>query len=224
MLLIIIIMGLFLVTVGLLVAGLWSMQQKTGSRQPASRPLAPGLELPSASSRPALPPDLQWKRPYRVPWALTRRNAGLSMAYGLGLILTLPFVLYWVGGFAAIDRSDLSPFGCIFMLPFVVIPLLIVSSQAWMLVKGVQDWQKVKALEERGQLIQGVLLDRWSGLGRGSQYCLAYYFELPWGSPSGGPLIRAEVNQAAHRAYRVGDEVQVRYLPENPKVCRLEVS
>ena len=221
--LIIIIVGLFLVTVGLIVAGLWSMQQKQASRQPASRPAGPGLELPSASSRPVPPPDLQWKRPYRVPWALTRRNAGLSMAYGFGLILTLPFALYWVSGFAAIDRSNLSPFGYIFMLPFVVIPLLIVSTQAWMLVKGVRAWQKVKVLEERGQLAQGVLLDRWSGLTRGSKYCLAYYFELPWGSPGGGPLLRAEVNQAAHRAYRVGDAVQVRYLPENPQVCRLEI-
>jgi hypothetical protein len=146
------------------------------------------------------------------------------MAYGLGLILTLPFVLFWLNGFAAIDRSDFSPFACIFMLPFVVIPLLIVSTQVWRLVKGVQDWQKVKALEARGQLIQGVLLDRWSGLTRGSQYCVAYYFELPWVSPGGGPLIRAENNKQAHRAYQVGDPVQVRYLPDNPQVCRLEVS
>jgi hypothetical protein len=150
-------------------------------------------------------------------------NAGLSIAYGLGLILTLPFVLYWVGGFAARDWSSFSPLGCIFMLPFVIIPLLIVSTQAWMLVKGVQGWQKVKALEARGQLTQGVLLDRWSGLTRGSQYCVAYYFELPWGSPGGGPLVRAENNREAHRAYRVGEAVQVRYLPDNPQVCRLEV-
>jgi hypothetical protein len=143
------------------------------------------------------------------------------MAYGFCLILTLPIVIFWVGGFVTRDWSDFSPFGCIFMLPFVVIPLLIVSTQAWMLVKGLQDWQKVKALEAQGQLIQGVLLDRWSGLSRGSQYCVAYYFELPWGS-LGGPLVRAENNKEAHRAYRVGDPVQVRYLPDNPQVCRLE--
>ncbi|HXW01128.1 MAG TPA: DUF3592 domain-containing protein [Anaerolineae bacterium] len=221
--LIIIIIGLVLLTTVLIVAGLWLMQEESASRQPASRPAGSSLELPSASSRPTQPPDLQWKRPYRVPWALTSWNAGLFMAYGLGLILTLPAVLYWVGGFSAIDRSNLSPFGCIFMLPFVVIPLLIVSTQVWMLVKGVQDWQKVKALEAQGQLTQGVLLDRWSGLGRGSQYCVAYYFELPWGNLGGGPLIRAEVNKEAHRAYQVGDSVKVRYLPDNPKVCRLEV-
>lgn len=220
--LIIIVIGLVVLTVGLIVAGLWSMQQEQVSRQPASRPVGPGLELPSASSRLAPPPGLQWKRPYRVPWALTSGNAGLSIVYGLCLILTLPFVLFWFNGFASIDRSSFSPFDCIFMLPFVVIPLLIVSTQAWMLVKGVQDWQKVKVLEARGQLIQGVLLDRWSGLTRGSQYCVAYYFELPWGSPGGGLLVRAENNKEAHRAYRVGDPVQVRYLPDNPQVCRLE--
>lgn len=222
--LIIIVIGLIVLTVGSIAAGLWLMQQESASRQPASRPVSPGLELPSASSRPALPPDLPWKRPYRVPIALTGSNAGLSIAYGCGLIVTLPFVLFWLNGFTAIDRSDFSLFGCIFMLPFVVIPLIIVGTQAWMLVKGVRDWQKVKALEGRGQLTQGVLLDRWSGLTRGSQYCVAYTFELPWGSPGGGPLVRAENNKEAHRAYRVGDPVQVRYLPENPQVYRLEVA
>lgn len=214
--LLIIIIVLTLTTAGLIIAGLWAMQQEAGSSQPAQRATGPGLE-------PVLPPGLQWQRPYMVPWALTRGNVGLTMAYGFGLILTLPFVLYWAGGFASIDRSTLSTFGCIFMLPFVVIPLLIVSTQAWMLVKGVRAWQQVKALEARGQLIQGILLDRWSGLGRGSRYCVAYYFELPWGSPGGRPLVRAEVNKEAHRAYRAGDPVQVRYLPDNPQVCRLEV-
>lgn len=222
--LLIIIIGLVLLTVGLIVAGLWVMQQEQASRPAVSRPTAPGLEQPSTSSRPALPPDLQWKRPFRVHWALTRGNAGMAMAYGIGLIVSLPFVLYWVSSFAARDWSNISLFGFIFMLPFVVVPLLIVGIQGWMMVKGVLDWQKVKALEERGQLTQGVLLDRWSGMSRGSRYCLAYYFELPWGHPGSGPLVRAEVNREAHRAYRVGDLVQVRYLPDNPQVCRLEVA
>jgi hypothetical protein len=216
-------MGLVLLTVVLIVVGLWLIQQKSASRQPVSPPVGPGLELPSASSRPVPPPGLQRKRPYRVPWALTRGNAGRSIAYGCGLILTLPFVLFWLNGFAAIDRSSFSLFGCIFMLLFVLIPLLIVSTQVWALIKGVQDWQKAKALEERGPLTQGVLLDQWSGLTRGSQYWVAYYFELPWGSLGGGSLVRTENNKEAHRAYRVGDPVQVRYLPANPQVCRLEV-
>jgi hypothetical protein len=222
--LLMIIIGLVMLTVGLIAAGLWLMQQESASRQPESRPVSPGLELPSASSPPVLPPGLQWKRPYRVSWALTRGNVGLPIAYGCGLIITLPFLYFWFGGFDPSTWPRLSPFRCIFLLPFVVIPLLIVGTQVWTLVKGVLDWQKVKALETRGQLVQGVLLDRWSGLGRGSEYCVAYYFELPWGSPGGGPLVRAEVNQAAHRAYRVGDPVQVRYLPDNPQVCRLEVA
>jgi hypothetical protein len=218
----IILIGVVL-TVGFIVVGLLLMQQEQAAPRSASHPAdPPGSELPPTSSPPALPPDLRWQRPYRVPWALTSGNAGLSIAYGLCLILTLPVVIFWVSGFAAIDRSNLSPFRCIFMLPFVVIPLLIVSTQVWMLVKGVRDWQKVKALEARGQLVQGVLLDRWRGLTRGSQYCVAYYFELPWGSLGGGPLVRAENNKEAHRAYRVGDAVQVRYLPDNPQVCRVE--
>jgi hypothetical protein len=216
--LLIIIIGLVLFTTVLIVAGLWLMQQDQASRQPASRPAVP--ELPLASSPPTPSPGLQWRRPYMVPWALTRKNAGLVIAGGLGLILTLPFVLYWVGGFAARDWSSFSPLGCIFMLPFVVIPLLIVSWQVWMLVKGVRDWQRIKMLEARGQLAPGVMLDRWIRRGRGVAYCVAYYFELPWES---APVVRAEMNAEAYRAYQVGDSVQVRYLPDNPKVCRLEV-
>jgi hypothetical protein len=222
--LIITVMGLVALTVILIVVGFWLMQQEQASRQPASRPTGLGPELPSATSRPAPPPDLQWKRPSgRVPWALTRRNASLTIVYGGGLLVTLPYVLYSLSRNATADRPDFSPIACICMLPFIVIPLLIVSTQVWALVKGVRDWQKVKALEARGQLSEGVLLDRWSGLWRGSEYCVAYYFELPWGNPGGGPLIRAEVNKEAHRTYRVGDSVRVRYLPDNPQVCRLEV-
>lgn len=50
---------------------------------------------------------------------------------------------------------------------------------------------------------------------------MAYYFKLPWQS---GSVVRAEMNAEAYRAYQVGDPVQVRYLPENPQVCRLEVA
>lgn len=159
--LIIIVMGLVVLTTVLIAAGLRLMQQDAASRPPMIRPTTPGPELPSTPNPSTLPPDLPWKRPYRVPWALTRGSVGLSMVGSLGLIVTLPFVLYWVGGFAARDWSNSSPFDFIFMLPFVVIPLLIVGWQVWLLVKGIQSWQKVTALEARGQLVPGVILDRW---------------------------------------------------------------
>lgn len=215
--LIIVVIALVVLTTVLIAAGLWLMQQDAASRPPTLRP----PELPPTPSPSTSPPDLPWKRPYRVPWALTRGSVGLSMVGSLGLIVTLPFVLYWVGGFAARDWSNSSPFDFIFMLPFVVIPLLIVGWQVWLLVKGIQSWQKVTALEARGQLASGVMLDHWVRRGRGVAYCVAYYFELPWQSV---PVVRAEMNADAYRTYQVGDSVQVRYLPENPQVCRLEVT
>jgi hypothetical protein len=132
--------------------------------------------------------------------------------------LMLPLLAaFWVGVHDPSAWSSYSPFVYVFWLPFLCVPLLLPLG---MLIKGMRDWQKINALERRGQLTQGVLLDRWSGFYRASVYSVAYYFELPGGT---APMIRAEVNKGAHQAYQVGDPVQVRYLPDNPQVCRLEV-
>jgi hypothetical protein len=144
--------------------------------------------------------------------ALTGWNAALFMVLGpIGMGNVLLF-LGLAGGLnpAAWPRN----------LPWVFVFLLVLSAQALLLIYGVREWQRVKAVEARGQVTQGVILDRWVRRGRGSAYCVAYYFELPWGS---APVVRAEINDEAYRAYQVGDAVQVCYLPDNPQVCRLEM-
>ena len=203
---------LILLSLALIVAGLRSMQGESTPRRSNRGPVAISPELAPAPSRRLTPLDLGWRRPYWAPMALTGWNAALFMVIspmGMGTVLMF---LGLAGG--------LNPTAWPRNLPWVVAFTLVLSAQALLLIYGVREWQRVKALEARGQVTQGVILDRWVRRGRGSAYCVAYYFELPWGS---APVVRAEINDEAYRAYQVGDAVQVRYLPDKPQVCPLEV-
>ena len=211
--LLILIIGLVLLTVGLIVAGLWIAQRETRPRRHPGEPVAPSPGLAPVSNRQLTPLDLGWRRPFAAPMAWTKTNAVLLMVLvigpiGVGSVLTIV-------GLASRLNLAAWPGNLLWVAAF----LLILSVPALLLIHGIRDWQRVKALEARGQLVQGVMLDRWVVRGRGTAYCVAYYFDLPWGS---APLVRAEMNDEAYHAYQVGDMVQVRYLPDNPQVCRVE--
>lgn len=203
---------LFLLSVTLVAAGLWLAQGKMRPRRPPGEPLAPGPGLDPVSNRQLTPRDLGWQRPLAVPLTWTKTSAIILMVLVTGLIGVMS-VLTIVG---LASRLNLAawPGNLVWIAAF----LLILSVPALLLIHGIQEWQRVKALEARGQLAQGVILDRWGISGQGR---VAYYFDLPGGS---APVVRAELNDYAYQAYQVGDLVLVRYLPDNPQVCRLESS
>jgi hypothetical protein len=99
---------------------------------------------------------------------------------------------------------------------------LFLAGGAVMFYLGLQNWQRIQALATRGQMTQGIVFDRWITGARGRQYCIAYYFDLPWGSPDGSRVIRAEVNRQVYHAFQMGDSIPIRYLPDKPQVCRVE--
>jgi hypothetical protein len=136
----------------------------------------------------------------------------LYMGLGIaGMIITLAVVAMLIlqgsGGWSGV-------------FPFKTMGLMWLALQGGLFVKGVLDWQKDQALTGRGHLVQGVLFDRWVRRGRGTRFhYVAYYFE----PPAQAGVIRAEINADAYHTLRIGDEVQVRYLPNQPQVCRLEM-
>ncbi len=88
-------------------------------------------------------------------------------------------------------------------------------------ISGWQGIMEARKLSRRGQLIQGTLIDRWTDKDSDGDpvYCVAFEFVLP-GRPR---VTRAEYNQEAHDLLEIGDPVSVRYLPQQPHICRLEL-
>lgn len=204
---------LILLSVALIVAGLWSMLAESTFRRPNREPLAPSPAPITALSRRLTAFDLGWRRPFLLPpMALTNWYAQFFMIVPAVIVLgLLALVITW---FIQTPGARLSEFP----LAFIFVP--IVGVQGLMFTKGLLDWRKLQALNTRGQLASGFMLDRWVKRGRSTAYCVAYYFELPWGS---APVVRAEINDEAYHAYQIGNSVSVRYLPEKPQVCRLEM-
>lgn|GEM_PF-4547001 len=182
--------------------------------QPEQAPHRPGhhLSTPEPASAANHPPfsELSWPRPLWAPWPLTPGKAILLMVIGLlgmsNLILSLVFLI-WL-------EVPLGP--CSFLFPV---------GGGVLFFLGVRDWQRIKALETQGQLAQGVIFDSWvTGRGRTlfPSYNVAYYFTLPWGSPDGSRVIRAENNRQVYQTFQIGDTIPVRYLPDKPQICRVE--
>jgi hypothetical protein len=103
------------------------------------------------------------------------------------------------------------------------LPLLFVLVGLGLALWGGRELNQVLALDGRGQMIRGVVFDRWVAYPYRRPPCVAYYFDL-LGQPNGRTrVVRAEYNRTAYNTYQVGDSVPIRYLPDNPKICRLEL-
>jgi hypothetical protein len=83
----------------------------------------------------------------------------------------------------------------------------------------------LRRLRLHGRLTQAFIYDRWEykdleGL---ATYCIAYAFKADLPGRSVVIVSRAEQNKDIYDRYKVGDSVLVRYLPDNPNICRLEI-
>lgn len=112
------------------------------------------------------------------------------------------------------------PFGS---LVWVGLPLLFMLVGLGIGIWGGRELKQALALDNRGQIIEGVIFERWVADPYRRPPCVAYYFDL-LGQPNGrSRVVRAEYNRTAYNTYQVGDSVQIRYLPDNPEICRLEL-
>ena len=106
-------------------------------------------------------------------------------------------------------------------------PLLaLIAFGVWLLLWGRNTLQHDRNLQDHGQVTRAEIIDRWARWGyRSTWHCVAYRFKAP--SPEGGaPHIYtfAERSYEAYHRLHVGDRAPLRYLPEDPSVCRLELS
>lgn len=85
----------------------------------------------------------------------------------------------------------------------------------------------LKAIYTASQLIRygkfapASIVERWTETDSDGDktYVVSYYFN----TSEGVPVTAAEYNRLAYNKYQPGDAVRVRYLPNNPQTCRLEL-
>jgi hypothetical protein len=112
------------------------------------------------------------------------------------------------------------PFFGVFLSCFLV--LFVLSGLALLARVGASLWRLI-LLAFYGQIISGVVVDRWVETGsKRNSYCISYRFQPPHPGSVSRQVTQAEVNYKAYQKLNVGDPVQICYLPYKPEVCRLK--
>lgn len=91
-----------------------------------------------------------------------------------------------------------------------------------MIWAGLSSLRKAGQLAGQGQVAQGLVVDRWTEKDSDGDtvYVVAYRFNVPGHSPI---TIAEYFQRNLFDKLLMGDVVRVRYLPDKPETCRLEV-
>lgn len=94
-----------------------------------------------------------------------------------------------------------------------------------MLFSSIKSIAHLRRLRLHGRQTQAFIFDRWTDKDSDGDttYFIAYAFQL--NLPGRGPVTvtRAEQNEYVYKRYQVGDSVPVRFLPEDPNICQLQI-
>ncbi|NUM43301.1 MAG: DUF3592 domain-containing protein [Anaerolineales bacterium] len=119
------------------------------------------------------------------------------------------------------ELASPNPMGFLFM---VGIGGLFVLIGVGLLYAGGKTQKQLGQLRAEGLQTQGLLFDRWTD--KDSDGDTTYYvaFAFTVRARAGDPIItRAEQNKKLYDKYRIGDTLSIRYLPNDPSVCMVQV-
>jgi hypothetical protein len=104
---------------------------------------------------------------------------------------------------------------------FMLFGGLFVLIGVWLVYSSWQRIHTARLLARRGEVVTGRVTDCWieTDSDGDKEYCVAFRFAEP-GQPE---ITTAEYNRKAYNTLQVDDSVQVRYVPGNPDICRLEM-
>lgn len=91
-----------------------------------------------------------------------------------------------------------------------------------------RDFRNAKLVHDRGEAVSGTVMKKWtetrreSSGGRGSSTRTIYSIQYEFSVSSTAYVIQQQVGQSQYDRLQVGSNLEVRYLPENPLVCRAE--
>lgn len=91
----------------------------------------------------------------------------------------------------------------------------------WLLYSNGRQFNQARLLAWSGKTAAGRVTDCWTETDSDGdrEYCVAFRFA----PPDQAEITSAESNRKAYNLLQVGDPVQVRYVPRQPQICRLEV-
>ena len=86
-------------------------------------------------------------------------------------------------------------------------------------------WRNVRRLYSEGHVVPATVVNLWRSANPGQQivYCVAYKFEAAASTGRSQTILSAEVNELAFDWLRLRQQTPVRYLPDTPTVCCLEM-
>lgn len=119
-------------------------------------------------------------------------------------------------------EADLSPPNWLTLAIFGGMGLVFTLIGLWIVASAIEGLGQRRQLRTLGRTTEGVVFDRWTESDSDStSYLIAYAFELDHPSRGRQWFTRAEYNRKAYKALRAGEQVRIRYLPNDPKVCQL---
>lgn len=86
-------------------------------------------------------------------------------------------------------------------------------------------WRSVRRLYSEGRVVPAKVVNLWRSTNKRRQVspCVAYEFEAVRPDGQRQTILSAEVNPLAFESLRLRQQTPVRYLPDNPDLCRLEM-
>lgn len=167
-------------------------------------------------------------------YPLVEARGRLQVAGGMMLAIILPclavllvVVLLVSGLVAGLDFGtivlNIVIIGGIVLFTFGLPAIIALPLGIRLIRRGRKALETAQRLTGEGVRTQAVVVDCWTQQWkRPRQYAVAYRFEA---SAADGPRIitHAEINQEAYLRYQTGMRVPVRYLPDAPEVCRIDL-
>jgi fumarate reductase subunit D len=167
-------------------------------------------------------------------YPLVEARGRLQVAGGMMLAIILPclavllvIVILVSGLVAGLDFGaimlNIVIIGGIVLFTFGLPAIIALPLGIRLIRRGREALATAQQLTTEGVWAQAVIVDCWTQQWkRPRQYCIAYRFE-DVGADGPRLITHAEINQEAYLRYQTGMRVPVRYLPNAPEVCRIDL-
>jgi len=116
-------------------------------------------------------------------------------------------------------EAELQPIPFLAAALMVVIPLSILAIGAWFVVRSLLALKRFIRIRSDGQATKGMIIEEWEGRDQEGSTC--YYVAYAFRDRTGEVFSNAEQSSMAYHKLKVGDTVNIRYLPDNPKIAKL---
>jgi hypothetical protein len=120
-------------------------------------------------------------------------------------------------------EAGFSPPSVLLPILFTMIPLVFIVIGIWMIASGIESMSDERSLKRRGQDALATVTEIWDETdseGDRTTY-IAYTFQAQDRHGNSQAVDCAEKYTNALRGARVGKQLMVRYLPDNPRIARL---